>query len=125
VSAVTAPNRFQPDAWPQESSGKNFYWDSHFTYIAPLTEVANPETVRSPAIFYLQNLGSWYPWMRMAQHPGRLYGRAFGRKLSGFDEIPVAARRLLEARTPEIFDLASWGEPRHRDEDYMNANRSR
>jgi hypothetical protein len=122
-SAVTAPNRFQPDEWPRESSGQNFYWDSHFTYVAPLAEVANPETVRSPAIFYLQNLGSWYPWMRMAQHPGRMYGRAFGRKLNGFDEIPVAPRRLLEARTPEIFDIDSWGSYRHRDEDYMNANR--
>ena len=123
MSAVTAPNRFQPDEWPRESTGKNFYWDSHFTYIAPLAEVANPETVRAPAIFYLQNLGSWYPWMRMAQHPGRMYGRAFGRKLNGFDDIPVAARRLLESRTPEIFDLDSWSGPRHREDDYIRANR--
>jgi len=123
VSAVTAPNRFQPEEWPRESSGENFYWDSHFTYVAPLAEVANPETVRSSSIFYLQNLGSWYPWMRMGQHPGRLYGRAYGRKLNHFDEIPAAPRRLIEARVPEIFDLDRWETPRFREEDYMRANR--
>ena len=123
MSAVTRPHRFQPDEWPRESPGKNFYRDSHSTYIAPLAEVANPDTLRSPAIFYLQNMSSWYPWMRMAQHPGRMYGRAFGRKLDGFDDIPVAARRLLESRTPGIFDIDNWGEPRHREDEYIRANR--
>ena len=123
VSAVTTPNAFQPDAWPKESSGSEFHWDSHFTYISPVAAVADASTDKSPAIFYLQNLGSWYPWMRMAGQAGRMYGRAFGRKLTGFDDIPPPARRNLEARIPEIFDLANWKAPRDRDDDYMKANR--
>jgi len=123
MSAVTMPHRFQPDEWPRESAGKNFYRDSHATFIAPLAEVVNPDTVWSPAIFHLQNMTSWYPWMRMAQHPGRMYGRAFGRKLNGFDDIPLAARRLLESQTPEIFDIDNWGGPRHREDEYIRANR--
>lgn len=123
LSAVTAPNRFQPDEWPSESTGENFYWDSHFTYVAPLAEVVDRDIQRTSSIFYLQNLGSWYPWMRMGQHPGRLYGRAYGRKIGDFDEIPIAARRLIEQRVPEIFDLRQWQERRFREEDYMRANR--
>ena len=125
VSAVTARHRFQPDEWPRESTGENFYWDSHFTYVAPLAEVTDPDINRTSSIFYLQNLGSWYPWMRMGRHPGRLYGRAHGRKLNHFGEIPDAPRRLFESQVPEIFDLDRWETPRFREDDYMRANRPR
>jgi hypothetical protein len=123
VSAVTTPNAFQPDVWPKESTGPEFHWDSHFTYISPLASVIDTAADRAPAVFYLQNLGSWYPWMRIAGHTGRMYGRSFGRKLTGFDDIPAPARKNLEARIPEIFDLARWTTPRDRDDDYMKANR--
>jgi hypothetical protein len=123
VSAVTVPNEFQPSAWPKESSGPQYHWDSHFTYIAPLAEVADPAVLRTSTIFNLQNLGTWYPWMRMQQRPGRMYGRAFGRKLKAFDDMPLAARKLIEAQEPAMFELSTWSGQRDRDTDYMKANK--
>lgn len=110
ASAFSYPNKFQPDEWPKESSGAEAYWDSHYIYMAKSNDVADPDTTQAPAYIQLQNMTSWSPWLRMGQIPGRSWGRGFGKKIAGVDDIPAFARADLERRHPQIFELDSWTE---------------
>jgi hypothetical protein len=113
MSAFQYPNPFSPEEFPQDSSGPTIYWDSHYTYFAPLAAVADPKIARAPATIQFQNLVSFQPWVGMGTRPGRTWGRALGAKLRSMDEIPVAARAGFEKYTPMLFDLPNW--PRGRD----------
>lgn len=123
ASAFSYPNPFQPDEWPKESSGAEAFWDSHYIYMAKLDDVTNPDITQAPSYIQLQNLTSWSPWLRMGQTPGRGWGRGFGKKISGVDDIPAFARADLERRHPQIFDLDSWTELVDEWGDYKRAHR--
>lgn len=110
ASAFSYPNPFQPDEWPKESSGAKAFWDSHYVYMTKVNDVTDPDITQAPAYIQLQNLTSWSPWLRMGQTPGRSWGRGFGKKIAGIDDIPAFARADLERRHPQIFDLDSWTE---------------
>lgn len=114
LSGFSYPNPFTPAEFPQDSSGPIMYWDSHYTYFAPLKEVADPGVLRTSASIQFQNLVSFQPWIGMGNRPGRTWGRALGAKLRSLDDIPAAARKGLEKKTPMLFDLASW--PKDRDD---------
>lgn len=108
ASAFSYPNRFQPDEWPDESSGPTTFWDSQYIYFAKIKDVVDPDVTQAPAYVQLQNLVSWSPWLRMGQRPGRTWGRGFGQKIESVDAMPAFARADIERRHPEIFDLDSW-----------------
>ena len=110
ASHFSYPSPFDPDKWPKESPGPVHYWDSLFVHAAKLEDVANPNIDNAPAFCQFQNLVSWGPWVGMGGHAGRSYGRAYGAKLSSVDELPSAARRSLELKAPQIFDVESWTE---------------
>ncbi len=114
MSGFAYPNPFSQAEFPEDSSGPTMFWDSHYVYFAPLAEVANPAVLRAAASIQFQNLVSFQPWAGMGTRPGRSWGRAFGRKLQRLEQIPAAARKGLEQKTPMLFDLASW--PRDRDD---------
>jgi hypothetical protein len=123
MSGFSYPNPFSPAEFPQDSSGPTMYWDSHYVYFAPLKDVANPEVLRSPAAIQFQNLVSFQPWVGMGTRPGRTWGRALGAKLRSLDEIPTAARKGLEQKTPMLFDLASWPKERSDEAEYKKVLR--
>lgn len=110
-SSFLFPSPFQPDAYPKESAGKLFYWDSHYAYMSPLAAVADPDVASAPSNIALNNLVSWSPWMGMSQKAGRTYGRGAGRKISGPAALPKAVRESLEKFTPQVFDIENWGPP--------------
>ena len=122
-SSFSFPNPFSPEKWPKESAGPTFYWDSFFTYSAPLREVADSSLDRVNATAQFQNLVSWHPWLGMGGVDGRSFGRAFGTKLkNGFDDVPKFVQAALEKQTPEILDVESWGDGFRNDfADYMKA----
>lgn len=110
-SAFRFPSPFQPDEFPKESPGKMYFWDSHSVNTANLNQLADPALMSAPSEMMLTNLVSWAPWMGMGQLPGRTYGRGFGRKLSGLDQLPAKVRTATEKYIPEVFDLANWTKP--------------
>ena len=114
MSGFAYPNPFPPAEFPEDSSGPTMYWDSHYTYFAPLQAVLDPAVRRAPASIQFQNFVSFQPWVGMGTRPGRTWGRALGAKLRSLDEIPAAARAGLERHAPMLFDLASW--PKDRDD---------
>ncbi len=114
MSGFSYPNPFSPTEFPDDSSGPTMYWDSHYVYFAPLKEVADPNVLRASASIQFQNLVSFQPWAGMGTRPGRSWGRAMGAKLKSLDDIPAAARKGLEQKTPMLFDLANW--PKDRDD---------
>ena len=113
-------NPFQPDEWPEKSSGEIMYWDSHYVHFASLRELSDRSRPSVHAHTQFQNLVSWQPWHNMGQRPGRTWGRAYGAKIDGFDQIPPAYRANLEAQTPEIFDIDNWEEPRDEVREYKD-----
>jgi len=125
MSGFSYPNPFSPAEFPQDSSGPTMYWDSHYTYFAPLAAVADPEVLRAPAAIQFQNLVSFQPWIGMGTRPGRTWGRALGAKLRSLDEIPALARAGLERKTPMLFDLASWPKERSDEAEYKKVLRRR
>ncbi len=114
TSGFSYPNPFTPAEFPEDSSGPTMFWDSHYSYFAPLQAVADPAVLRAPASIQFQNLVSFQPWAGMGTRPGRTWGRALGAKLRSIDEIPAEARAGLERHTPMLFDLPSW--PKDRDD---------
>ena len=74
---------------------------------------------KAGAFSQFQNLVSWHPWFGMGGKPGRTYGKAYGTKIKGFDDLPKAARATLEKQTPEIFETEKWTKPRLDFPEYM------
>ncbi|KQM13326.1 DUF1838 family protein [Novosphingobium sp. Leaf2] len=110
-ASMARPNPTAAKDHPELYSGKVSYWDTIST-VTCSTKAAFDDTLSSaPAVCHFQNMGSWHPWLGMGQKPGRTYGRAAGTKLRSIDEIPAAARKTLEAKTPQIFDRANWTTP--------------
>jgi hypothetical protein len=114
MSGFSYANPFSPQEFPEDSSGPTMYWDSHYVYFAPLKDVADPNVLRASASIQFQNLVSFQPWAGMGTRPGRSWGRAMGAKMRSLDDIPAAARKGLEQKTPMLFDLTSW--PKGRDD---------
>jgi hypothetical protein len=123
ASAFSYPNPFQPKDWPKESSGEKTYWDSHYLFQSKLADALNPTVTNAPATVQLQNLVSWGYWIRMGQQPGRSWGRGFGSKLRSLDDMPRAARREMEKKTPKIFETATWTELVNETDEYKKSRK--
>lgn len=111
-SAFSFPNPLQADKWPKEAGGPVFFWDSHYFFAANLADVLNPRISSVPSAVQFQNMVSFHPWLGMGKTPGRTYGKGLGAKLRRLEDMPRAARTVIEKRAPEIFDLKSWTKPR-------------
>ncbi|MGY8963944.1 MAG: DUF1838 family protein [Rhodospirillales bacterium] len=119
ASAFSFPNPMTPEAFPKESAGDTYWWDSHYVYFANLKDVVNREITSVQSHIQFQNLVSWHPWWGMGGQPGRTWGRAYGAKISGPEQIPAAYLKAFEDQTPEIFDTDNWTEPRDDFPEYM------
>lgn len=119
ASAFSFPNPMRPEAFPTESAGDTFWWDSHYVYFGNVADALNPDITSVKSHIQFQNLVSWHPWWGLGGHEGRTWGRAYGSKISGPEEIPAAYRKSLEDQTPEIFDTDNWTEPREDFGEYM------
>ena len=108
ASHFSFPSPFDAVAWPKESPGETHFWDSMFVHAARIEDAADSSRTNVPAFCQFQNLVSWGAWTGMGGHAGRSYGRAYGTKLAGIDDLPAGARRSLELQTPEIFDIDNW-----------------
>ncbi|MEZ5513697.1 MAG: DUF1838 family protein [Steroidobacteraceae bacterium] len=118
-SAFSFPNPFKEDKWPKEAGGPTFFWDSHYFHAASLADVLNPDLSRVISVTQFQNMVSFHPWLGMGKTPGRTYGKGLGSKLRSLDDVPAAARAVLEQRAPEIFELDKWTKPRIDFMEYM------
>ncbi len=125
ASHFSYPSPFEPAIWPKESPGETHFWDSLFVHAARAEEAAEPRRANVPAFCQFQNLVSWGPWIGMGGQQGRTYGRAYGTKLASADQLPAGARRSLELKTPEIFDIDSWNTFRDGNAEYKARYSSR
>lgn len=110
-ASMARSNPTAPQDHPEFFSGTMAYWDTVSTVIANAQDAFDDTLTSAPAICHFQNLGMWHPWMGMGKRQGRTYGRAIGTKLTSLDQIPAAARKTLEDKTPLIFDRANWQAP--------------
>lgn len=120
-SGFSFPNPFSPEKWPKEAAGPTFFWDSFSTLSALLKDVADPSLDRVNSTLQFQNLVSWHPWFGMGDRGGRSFGRAYGTKLGGFDDVPKFLQVALEKQTPEILNVEGWDVFRNDFADYMQA----
>lgn len=117
------PNPMKPSEWPTQSTGKTSYWESQSTMAARVADVLNPKINAAPIFAQFQNLANFHPWMGMGARPGRTYGKAHGTKFASLNQIPAAALRGFEKKTPQVFDLDNWKEPALDVQSWMAANR--
>lgn len=110
-SGFRFPTPYPADKYPLESAGPIYYWDSHYTHMSPLAALADPGVPNAPASISLNNFVTWAPWLRMAQRPGRTYGRGAGLKISGPTAMPAAVLKSIERFTPQVLDVPNWGPP--------------
>lgn len=111
AASMAWPNPMQPAAWPTQSTGKTSYWESQATMSARVADVLDPKLTAAPIFAQFQNLANFHPWMGMGARPGRTYGKAHGTKFAALDQIPAAALKGFEKKTPQVFDIQSWKEP--------------
>ncbi|MBC2669875.1 DUF1838 family protein [Novosphingobium piscinae] len=119
AASAAFPNPANPETWPKLSSGRTIFWESHATYAAKAEDAFNEDLGSAPAFLQFQNLASWQPWMAMAGRPGRTWGKAHGAKLATLDQLPAAARKSFEAKTPDIFEWRNWSKPHNDIMDYL------
>jgi len=112
------PNMFTPEEWPTLSSGPTLYWDSMYTFSAPLAETLDSKTTTVQTEIHMQNLVSWSPFLEMGQRFGRTMARAYGGDISGFDALDANVRAGFEKYTPEIFETETWKDVRFDSLDY-------
>lgn len=113
------PGTMSPEEWGPYGGGPESFWDSMLVYSADIEDVLDETKTHVPAEIHMQNLVSWAPYLKMGDAPGRTMVRAYGQHISGYDALPAPIRANLEKYTPEIFDLASWQEPRIDGVEYM------
>ncbi|MBT8444392.1 MAG: DUF1838 domain-containing protein [Gammaproteobacteria bacterium] len=119
------PNLFQPEEWPQRSSGKMANWVSLQTISALMEDIVNPELTSAPSNIHLQNFISWGSWMQMGGRPGGTMARAYGTEIDGFDALPKHVRDGFKKYTPEIFETATWDVTRFDEFDYLKLMQER
>jgi hypothetical protein len=122
-SAFSFPNPLDAKVWKKEWTGPKFFWDSHFVLAAPVREVANPALARVNAFSQFQNVVTTHPWLGFGEYPARTYGKAFGAKLASLDDLSPVVRANLEKKTPAIFDLDAWKQPRIDFLDYVKSRK--
>ncbi|MEM6586611.1 MAG: DUF1838 family protein, partial [Pseudomonadota bacterium] len=106
------PGQLTTEEWGPYGGAEESFWDSMLVYSADIEDVLDETKTHAPAEIHMQNLVSWSPYLKMGDTPGRTMVRAYGQHISGFDALPETTRANLEKFTPEIFDLASWEQPR-------------
>ncbi|MDX2221923.1 MAG: DUF1838 family protein [Rhodospirillaceae bacterium] len=107
-SSFKFPNPLSPEKYPNESPGKMFFWDSHFTYSVPTADLIDQSTPRVRAAVQYVNMVTWHPWLGMGNRPGKTIGRAYGAKLKSYEDVPPGVRKAIEAKTPEVLNTAGW-----------------
>lgn len=112
LTSFAIDNILDPEEWGPYSNGPKIYWDSMMVYSADVEDVFDDTKSHVDAEIHMQNLISWSPYLKLGQHPGRTMVRAYGKHISGYDDIPGDIRANLEKYTPEIFDIEGWTEMR-------------
>lgn len=112
LTSFAVDNILSPEEWGPYSNGPKIYWDSMMVYSADVEDVFDETKTHVDAEIHMQNLISWSPYLKLGQHPGRTMVRAYGKHISGYDELPGDIRSNLEKYTPDIFDIEGWTEMR-------------
>lgn len=77
------------------------------TYTGALADVADPSNGNPLSDWYFNDIITWSRWLNMADHPGNMISRGFGRKVRSFDEMPADILALIKRMHPEVY-----GDPR-------------
>jgi len=112
LTSFAIDNVLTPEEWGPYSNGPTIFWDSMAVYSANVKDVFDDTLTHADAEIHMQNLISWSPYLKIGQHPGRTMVRAYGKHISGYDDLPDDIRAGLEKYTPEIFDIEGWTELR-------------
>lgn len=112
LTSFAVDNILSPAEWGPYSNGPKIYWDSMMVYSADVEDVFDETKTHVDAEIHMQNLISWAPYLKVGQHPGRTMVRAYGKHISGYDDLPKDIRANLEKYTPEIFDIEGWTDMR-------------
>lgn len=85
---------------------KPFVYNEMSTYHSNRGDLEDPNqaSVRSNVEFH--SIISWRPWMKMGDRPGHLTGRASGRHVKSYDELPALYQSLNQQHHPDVAENA-------------------
>jgi hypothetical protein len=88
------------------SGRQPFVYNEMSTYHSNRGDLEDPNqaSVRSNVEFH--SIISWRPWMKMGGRPGHLTGRASGRHVKAYDELPTLYKTLNQQHHPDVVEDA-------------------
>ncbi|TXS91982.1 DUF1838 domain-containing protein [Parahaliea maris] len=84
-----------------DSDKKAFRVNDWSTYVAKLSDVADPAVKSAPCVQYFTDILTWPKWLNMGDQPGSYVSRCFGRKVASVEEMPATWRKLFAQALPE------------------------
>ena len=99
----TYPNPLGGNPKFKDYSPNPDYMASEFFQISvPLDELQDPDRATVDTMTLAWNrIGPWLPWMKMGDRPGQLVYHAYGRRVSGYDDLSPLLRQEIEQRLPK------------------------
>lgn len=99
----TYPNPLGNNPQFRDYSPSPDYMASEFFQITvPLDELQDSQRATVDTMTLAWNrIGPWLPWMKMGDLQGQLVYHAYGRRVSGYDELSPMLRQEIEQRLPK------------------------
>jgi hypothetical protein len=87
---------------PTEGAAREFRVADLATYRARLSDVVGADAAHVDCDVSYVDVTNWPRWMKMGDRPGTRLGRAAGRKVRRYEEMPAPWREFVAARFPQI-----------------------
>ncbi len=88
---------------PDDFTGPQFHYNEVTTYRAKAADVANPEVMLANDSTHFNGIVTWRPWLKMAGHPGHLFGTATGGRYASVEEYPPYYVEMTNKHHPDVF----------------------
>ncbi len=85
----------------QKYVGGTYHATEIFDFNGDLDSLLDPDTDTVYPIVSWVRLSAWLPWMEMNGRAGMMYFNAMGKKLEGFEQLPMTLKQAIADRYPE------------------------
>ena len=99
---------------PPDFKGPQFHYNEVTTYMAKMSDLADPNVMIANDATHFNGIVSWRPWLNMGDRPGHLFGTAAGGRFATVDDFPPYYVELTNKHHPDVFgDTAALLEQAH------------
>lgn len=109
------PSGITEEEFPRAYAGPVRHSVDILTYRARISDFVRETILSVPSQLAMLSDTPWPLWMMMGRRPGQVLWHGFGAKYARLSDVPLRARRVIEAAYPGFledpwaFDVGSWG----------------